>query len=71
MEAEKLRDIFPTPFFGCTGFELSTLNLASPLQLEPHIQPFCSGYFEDRVLFFAQAGLDYDAPLESFPLPLI
>jgi hypothetical protein len=22
-------------------------------------------------LFFAQAGLDYDAPLESFPLPLI
>jgi hypothetical protein len=28
---------------------------------------FCSGYFEDRVLLFAQAGLDLDPHILSFP----
>jgi hypothetical protein len=29
--------------------------------------PFCSGYFGDRVLLFAQTGLDCDPPILGFP----
>jgi hypothetical protein len=39
---------------------------AGTLQLEPFLQPFCSGYFGDGVRLFAQRGLDPDPPVLHF-----
>jgi hypothetical protein len=40
------------------------------LALEPLLQPFCSGYFGDRLSLFAQADLDCDPLILGFLLSL-
>jgi hypothetical protein len=48
-------------------FELWALCfLGSPLWLEPCLQPFCSGYFGDRVSLFCPASLDWEPPVLYF-----
>jgi hypothetical protein len=55
-------------FFVILGFELTASCEAGVLSLEPH--PFYSGYFRERVLFFAQTSPDHDN-LPIFKLPAI
>jgi hypothetical protein len=38
------------------------------LPLGPASSPFCSGYFGDRILLFAQDNLDHEFPILGFPL---
>jgi hypothetical protein len=57
--------LFPS-FFGSTGVRIEGFLLVR-LVLYPSIHtpssPFCSGYFGDRVPFFAQASLDCNPPI--------
>jgi hypothetical protein len=52
------------------GFELRALHLLSVVVLNHTSSPFCSGYFGDKVIFFAQGSLDYDPPSLHFLLKL-
>jgi hypothetical protein len=47
-------------------FELRSLCLIDRLLLEPHLQPLCPGYFEDRVSLFAQSYLGLAPPQSSY-----
>jgi hypothetical protein len=38
-------------------------HASGALLLEPHLQPFCSGYFGDRVSLFAQVSLNHNPPI--------
>jgi hypothetical protein len=44
--------------------------LPRQVHLSHNLSPSCSGYFRDRVLFFAQASLDYNPPIFCFLLLL-
>jgi hypothetical protein len=51
----KMKEIF----FGNTGVWIQGFQIARQVSyLLSHLQPLCSGYFQDRVLLFAWAGLD-------------
>jgi hypothetical protein len=56
-------------FLVIRGFELRAYVLArQELYHFSHASsPFCSGYFGDGVLLFAQASLDHDPTILCFP----
>jgi hypothetical protein len=54
--------------FFCDLLSLFFFSLAPFFFWQYASSSFCSGYFGDRVLVFAQASLDWDSPILCFPI---